>query len=354
MTKTSITTAAISLLMGQVMTTAQSLDVYFGTYTSKDGSKGIYHSLLDPQTGELSDPELAATTPNPSFVVAKNNRLYAVSEEDKGMIKAFSIDPETRKLQLLNELPSGGTYPCHLAVGEKLLAAANYGDGSVIEVGLDTNGTLSSRAEIFRINGKGPNLARQSSSHAHWVDLPGNELWTVDLGSDSIIIRPKGQVPWEIKLSAGAGPRHIARSPDQKYIYVINELDNTIAVIKDRTIIQTISTLPDDYRGESACAAIRMHPSGNFLYASNRGHDSIVRFIVDPASGMLSAKEFENRGVRWPRDFNITPDGRFCLIANEKSDSVIVFSIDQNNGKLTPNGARVAIKSPTCIQFLHR
>lgn len=353
---------------------ADSLPVYFGTYTRPDNSsKGIYKSILDLDTGKLSNPALAAEAKNPSFLEIHPNGkfLYAVSESGgTGSVSAFAIDAASGNLKLLNHQPSGGAGPCHVSIdhlGRNVLVA-NYGSGSASVIPIEPNGRLGKPAGFVQHVGSSVNQRRQKGPHAHSINVsPDNRYaFVADLGIDKVMIyrldTDKGTIaannPPFAKVKPGAGPRHFAFGPDGKYAYVINELHCTVTAFAYKPAtgalkeIQTITTLPKVFEGRNSCAEVRVHPGGRFLYGSNRGHDSIVVYQIDPAKGTLRFVEHETADIKTPRNFNIEPTGKFCLVANQGSDSVVVFRIDQKTGALKPTGHKIAVGKPVCIRFL--
>ena len=361
----------LTLLSMQTLN-AQVYDVYFGTYTRKSPSEGIYHARFDAKTGKLSTPELAVKTSNPSFIAIHPNGkyLYSVTEGKPGKISAFAIDPESKKLKLLNQSSSGGMGPCHVSVTKdgKILLAANYSSGSLASIPINADGSLKAPASIIRHKGSSIVKRRQSAPHAHSINPSPDQrfAYAADLGIDKIMIyrlNPETAELAENKpslftLKPGAGPRHFTFHPNGKFAYVINELDNTLVALKYNsktgglTEIQTISTLPGDFKGTSYPAEVRVHPNGKFVYGSNRGHDSIVCYKVDPESGRLTLVGFQKEGIKNPRHFNIDPTGEFCLVANQDADSVAVFAIDPKNGMLKAPCQTVSIGKPVCIKFL--
>ena len=353
---------------------AESLPVYFGTYTrQEDSSKGIYRSVLDLETGKLSAPVLAAEAKNPSFLeIHPNGRfLYAVSEAGgAGSVSAYAIDTDTPELRFLNQRSSGGAGPCHVSIdhaGRNLLVA-NYGGGSASVIPIQTDGRLAEPTGFVQHAGSSVNPQRQKGPHAHSINVsPDNRFaFVADLGIDKIMIyrldTAKGTIaanrPAFAELKPGAGPRHFAFGPDGRFAYVINELDGTVTAFAydsasgALTAIQTVTTLPKEFRGFNACAEIRVHPSGKFLYGSNRGHDSIVVYRIDPAKGTLTFVEHETADIKTPRNFNIEPTGKFCLVANQGADSVVVFQIDRKTGALEPTRHKISVARPVCIWFL--
>jgi 6-phosphogluconolactonase len=366
----------IAMLWVGALSTAgsESLPVYFGTYTGgENSSKGIYRSTLELETGGLSEPVLAAEAKNPSFLeIHPNGRfLYAVSESGAaGTVSAYAIDKETGALQLLNQAPSGGVGPCHVNIDRtgKNALVTNYGSGSVSVIPIEADGRLAKPSSFVQHEGSSVNPNRQKEPHAHSVNLsPDNRFaFVADLGIDKIMIyrldAEKGTIvpndPPFAKLKPGSGPRHFAFHPNGKFAYVINELACTVTAFAYEPAsgalseVQTIATLPEDFNGASTCAEVRVHPSGKFLYGSNRGHDSIAVYRIDPAKGTLTFVEFETADIKTPRNFNIDPTGTFCLVANQGSDSVVVFRIDPQTGALEPTGHKITIGRPVCIRFL--
>jgi len=356
-------------------TSADSLRVYIGTYTGggANASKGIYRSSLDLATGTLSDPVLAAEARNPSFVEIHPNGkfLYAVSEAGaSGRVFAYAIDAATGDLTLLNEASTGGAGPCHVNVDHagKHVLVANYGSGSASVIPIGPDGRLAEPTGFVQHEGSSINPSRQKEPHAHSVNLSPDDrfVFVADLGIDKIMIYKldgeTGKIvandPPFTQIKPGSGPRHFVFHPDGKHAYVIDELSSTITAFDydaakgALTEIQTVPTLPSGFTGSSTCAEIRVHPSGKFLYGSNRGHDSIAVYKIDPAAGTLTFVEHETAGLKTPRNFNIDPTGKFCLAANQDGDSVVVFRIDPTTGTLEPTGQKIAVSKPVCIRFL--
>lgn len=350
--------------------------VYFGTYTN-DKTKGIYLSVFDSATGKLAPAELAVETKSPSFVAIHPTRkfLYAVSEisdfqgKSVGAVSAFAIDSASGKLSLLNQQPSAGSGPCHLnvdAAGKNVLVA-NYGGGSVAVLPIAANGHLSPPSSSIQHQGSSVNKQRQEAPHAHSINLDrANKFaFAADLGLDKVFIYrfdaskgsltandpPAGIVP------PGSGPRHFAFHPSEKFAFVNNELTSTVTSFAydgargALTEIQTISTLPEPTRGNSTAETV-VHPSGKFVYVSNRGHDSLAIFRCDESTGRLTVVGNQPSGGKTPRNFNIDPSGRFLLAANQSTNNVAVFRIDEGTGKLTPTGDSIEVGSPVCVRFM--
>jgi len=350
------------------------IGVYFGTYTGPK-SKGIYLSRLDLASGKLSAPILAAETEQPSFLALHPNRqfLYAVNEtgggrRGTGQVTAFAVEADG-KLKLLNQQPSRGSAPCHLVVDRagKTLLLANYGGGSVAAFPVAADGRLGESSAFIQHAGSGTNPQRQKEPHAHSINLDAANRFAVaaDLGLDKVLVyrfdTAKGTLspnePPSASVKAGSGPRHFAFHPKGRNAYVINELASTVTAFQYDaakgvlTELQTLSTLPKDFTGTSYTAEVQVHPSGQFLYGSNRGHDSIAVFAIE-ANGSLRYVENTLTGGSTPRNFGISPDGKYLLAANQKSDNVVVFRIDPKSGRLTSTGQSLEVPSPVCVKFL--
>ena len=352
---------------------------YIGTYTEKTKSKGIYAFRFDDASGKLSFIGVAAETPNPSFLAlhANGKYLYAVNElskfngEESGAVSAFSIDRKSGKLKLLNQVSSRGAGPCHISLDKtgKYVLVANYDSGTVVVFPVQHDGQLGKYTGYEKHIGLSVNKERQEGPHAHWIATsPDNRfLLTADLGIDKILISQfhladgaftRNKANSGVKLKAGAGPRHAAFSPSGKFFYVASELNSTVTAYsynaKDGTLheLQAVSTLPKDFSGENDVAEIAVHPSGKFLYVSNRGRDSIAVFAIDAVKGKLTpVADIATQG-KTPRNFAIDPAGRYLLAANQGSNDIVVFKIDPATGSLTLTGQVVEVPAPVCIAFL--
>ena len=353
--------------------------MYVGTYT-RAPSKGIYAYRFQGATGTvtpLGTAGLAAETENPSFLAVHPSQrfLYAVNEvsryegRDAGSVSAFSIDRSTGTLTLLNRVSSRGGGPCHLSVDRsgKWLFAANYGGGSVAAFPVHDDGTLGEASAFFQHTGASVNRARQSGPHAHAaVVSPDNRfVLTADLGLDRILTYRRdpakgGLAPADPPFTAsapGSGPRHLAFRPDGKFAYVLNEMLSSVAAFRydagrgTLAELQALSTLPEGFTGENSGAEIVTHPGGKFLYASNRGHDSLAIFRIDAAKGTLTSAGHVPTQGKTPRSFAIDPSGRFLVAANQNSGTLVLFRIDQETGGLTPSGTEVQVPSPVSVVF---
>ena len=367
------------LTLALVLTTARAAEtlVYIGAYTGAK-SKGIYLSRLDATSGKLSAPELAAETTSPSFLAIHPNHrfLYAVGEVNEfngkkaGGVSAFSIDKKTGQLQLLNQQASGGEGPCHLALDKtgKCLLVANYGSGSIAAFSVGADGKLGEAATTIQHNGSSVNARRQSEPHAHFITPdPGNRFALVcDLGLDKVFVYKLDPAKASLVINdspscaikPGSGPRHLVFHPSGKWLYNINEMGSSLNVLSfdakrgELKELQTISSLPETSTVNNTCAEVQIHPSGKFVYGSNRGHDSIAVFAVDPKTGRLTAVQHQSTRGKTPRHFGIDPSGKWLLAENQASDTIVVFSIDTKTGRLTPTGQQIEIGSPVCVAFL--
>ena len=331
--------------------------LYVGTYT-KAPSKGIYSYKFQPATGKLIPIGLAAESSNPSFIAVHPSQrfLYAANENNNGTVSAFSIDRATGNLKLLNQVSSKGSGPCHVAVDKtgKWLFVANYNSGTSAAFPIKADGSLAEASATFQDAGKSVDAQRQAGPHAHGAFIsPDNKfVFIADLGLDEILsyrIDPTkgGMTPNDppfAKIAPGSGPRHVVFSANSKFAYVISEMGGTVTVYNYdaakgvMTQAQSISTLPADYTGVKSCAEIALHPSGKFLYASNRVHNSIAIFKVDAAKGTLTAAGNVPTGGKTPRNFALDPAGNFLFAANQDSNNIVAFKIDQQSGGLTPTG----------------
>lgn len=357
----------------------QTMWVYVGTYTGPK-SKGIYVMKFDAGKGTLSEPQVAGEVQNPSFVHIHPNgqSLYAAGElgnfqgKKGGAVSAFAIDPASGALKLLNQQSAGGGGSCFVSVDPagKVAMVANYGGGSVSSMPIKADGSLGDPAAFHQHTGSGADPARQKGPHAHCIvpSPDGKYAYACDLGLDKVLIykidTDKGGIavnePAFATVPAGAGPRHLAFHPTLPFVYVINEMALTMTAFKydagngSLTTIETVSTLPQGVEKDKkfSCAEVQVHPSGKFVYGSNRGHDSITVFSVDQATGKLAFASNTPSGGKTPRNFRIDPTGQYLFTANQGSDNIVVYKIDPATGALTATGATASVGSPVCIKFL--
>ena len=363
--------------------------LYVGTYTNS-GSKGIYAYRYDAESGKLSPLGLAAETASPSFlaVAPGHEFLYAVNEvhdykgQASGGVTAFAIDRKTGKLRELNEVASRGADPCYIALDKsgKYVLVANYNGGNIAAFPLSADGHIGEASSVVQDEGAvGPNKERQEKAHAHWIDTSARNrfAYVADLGLDRVLIykfdASKGMLSrgdssgaagspdtkdfFSANLGPGSGPRHVAFSADGNFMYALGELDSTVTVFANDAketyrSIQKISALPAGFSGKNDAAEIVIHPSGKFLYSSNRGDDSIAVFAIDQSIGKLTFLERVPGGGKTPRNFALDPTGTRLLVANEESGNVVEFRIDSATGKLTAMGEVAKVPSPVCLVFV--
>ena len=351
--------------------------LFVGTYTAKD-SKGIYAYRSQSGSNKLIPLGLVAETPNPSFLAIDptDRFLYAVNELEKykgeasGSVSGFAIDKNSGKLSLLNQVSSRGTDPCYVSLDQsgRHVLVANYGSGSVAAFPVLKDGGLGEATTFVQHSGSGPVRERQEGPHAHWIGVtPDNRFaMAADLGNDKVLVyrfdQKTGSLstndPAFVKLEPGSGPRHLDFSPNGKFAYVISELRSKINVfsydLQQGALepLQSIATVPKEFSGTNHPAEIRVHPNGRFLYASNRGHDSIAVFSIDQKKGTLSLiGHFSTQGKN-PRNFEINPSGSELFVANQENGNIVIFEIDQATGRLTSTGQVLHIDSPVCLKFL--
>ena len=349
--------------------------LYVGTYT-RETSAGIYGYRFDSATGSAEPLGLLAETPNPSFLALHPNGryLYAVNEVDdfddagSGAVSAFAIEAGTFALRKLNEVSSKGGWPCHLNLDSsgRMLIVANYKDGNVASFPVNEDGTLGEASSFYQHEG-GSVHPRQERPHAHSAGFSADDRFAFfsDLGLDQVkIYRADPETatiepgdPGFVEVEPGSGPRHLALHPSGRFAYGINELSSTVTVYSydgesgALAVQQTLATLPDGFEGENYTAEIYAHPSGDFVYASNRGHDSIAIFAVDPENGQLEDRGQASTLGETPRNFGIDPTGRYLLAANQNSDNIAVFRVHDDSGALEPTGTDLSIDAPVCLLF---
>ena len=374
-----MTSVSIAMLGGEAAAQAAARLVYIGTYTGeKTASKGIYAYRFNEETGALTPIGLAAETRSPSFLALHPNGrfLYAVNEvndfddEKSGSVSAFAIDRVTGKLTLLNTQSSRGAHPCYIVVdraGTHVLVA-NYSGGNLAVLPIDADGRLGTASQVVQHKGSSVNTSRQKAPHAHSVDLDAHDRFAVsaDLGADRLFIYKydpadgrltPGLTP-AVAVELGAGPRHFAFHPNGRFGFAINELASSVMAYAwdgqrgALKALATLPTLPEGFRGQSYTAEIRVHPEGKFIYGSNRGHDSIVVYAVNPDTGHLTLVEHEATRGKNPRNFTIDPTGQWIVAGNQGSDTLAVFRIDNRTGALSPAGPLVKVGAPVCIVFV--
>ena len=355
---------------------AGELLVYVGTYTAGK-SEGIYLYRLNLSSGELKHVATTRGVVNPSFLALAPSRryLYAVNEiqefagRKSGAVSSFAVDQKTGELRLLNQKPSLGADPCYVDVdaGGRFVLIANYTGGNVTVFPVERDGSLGEARDMKQYQGSSINRERQEGPHAHCIvlDTTNRFAYSCDLGTDKIMIFRfdtgsgkllPGEPPW-VQVKPGAGPRHMAFHPIGKYVFVLNEMHSTVtAFTRDPAKgslqeVQTLTTLPKDFTGTNSSADIHVSADGRFLYCSNRGHDSIAIFTIDPRNGALNPVGHESTRGKTPRNFAIDPTGEFLLVANQKSDNIVIFRLDQKTGLLRSTGQEAQVPSPVCLKF---
>jgi 6-phosphogluconolactonase len=353
--------------------------VLLGTYT-RDGSRGIYRVHLDGHTGALSRPELAAVTPDPTFLAlnADQTCLYANCVEGRyrggpgGAIAAFAFSAATGRLRHLDTEPTGGAFTSFVTVdptGRWVLAPSGPG-GTVTEFPVERSGALGPRVRVLTITGPpGPVAGRQGRPYPHsvWFAPDDRFFFVADLGSDRVdgyrfdaatgAIEPAD--PPYVGLAPGTGPRHAKFSADGRFFYVVGELAGTVtafrydAVRGALTPFQIVSALPAGFRGANTSSEIRIHPDGRFVYVANRGSNTIAVFARDPASGRLRRVEVVPSGGDFPRNFALSPDGAWLLCAHQKSANLTVFRVDPATGRLTLTPRTATVPDAVCVLFIN-
>lgn len=358
---------AVFLIFAATLLHAKDRWMYVGTYTREGGSQGIYKVRVDSATGLMSLPELAVTSSNPSFLaIARNGKfLYAANENRHGDVSAYAIEPDG-KLRFLNQAKSKGAAPCHLNIDKtgKWLALANYSSGTATILPIGADGKLGEASDFVQHSGKSVNSRRQEGPHAHSVNFSADNkhLFVADLGLDQIKVYAFDAKAGKIKeqailqAPAGAGPRHAALGKNG-LVYVVNEMQSSVSAYRwagepKVTPIETVSAIPADYKAETSGAEVVLHKSGKLLFSSNRGHDSIAVFAVNPADGKLTAKGQVPCGGKVPRGFVQSPDGKFLYVAGQNSNSIQAFRIDIAKQTLTPVGSPITVGMPVCLRFL--
>ena len=367
--KHSLTLFALPFLLASVCAYAATAEFYIGTYTKPGGSRGIQRGSLDTETGELKLLGLAAEAKNPSFLAVHPNGkfLYSAIEDGGGAVGAFAVEKDGT-LRHLNNESSKGAGNCFVTVdpsGRNVLAA-NYGGGSVASIPIREDGSIAPASAFVQHTGHGANPARQKGPHAHAIYVNGAFAYACDLGTDDVFVyrfdAAKGTLspndPPSGKVPPGGGPRHLAFHPKGGFAYANNEITCSVTVFAHDaakgtlSALQTISTLPEGYAitPKDSTAEIFCHPSGRFLYVSNRGHDSIAVFAIGD-DGKLAPVQNAPANVKEPRGFALSPDGGWLIAAGQNSNSLASHKVDPATGKLTAAATVADIGAPVCVVF---
>jgi 6-phosphogluconolactonase len=367
----------MAMLTGVSAAGADESLMYVGTYTGQ-GSEGIYAWRFNSKTGTFKSVGLVGKSNNPSFIaIAPNQKfLYAANELSEfkgaraGAVTAFSINPTTGALTELNQVSARGDGTCFVSVDHagRVVLIANYSGGSIASFHVQDGGQLSEAVSFIQHKGSSADRSRQGGPHAHSINVSPDNRFAIsaDLGTDELNVyrldAATGTLtandPPAMKMKPGDGPRHFTFDPKGRFAYVINEISSTVTALKwdgsrgVLTSIESVSTLPADFHGENSTAEVQVHPSGKWLYGSNRGHDSIAVFAIDRNTGKLKLVQNAPTGGSQPRNFRIDPSGKWLIAANHKGNNIRLFRINSKTGQLTPSGEMLQLNSPVCIKFL--
>ena len=378
MTRKSFLMLAASATLFGASSHADHVRVYVGTYTNGTKSEGIYKFDLDTATGKATAPQVAAKVANPSFLAIHKDgkHLYSVNEIDNqngkkaGGLTAFEIQ-SNGDLKMLNQVETGGTAPCHLTIDPtgKFVLFANYGGGSSGAVAISGDGSLGKTTAFVQHKGKSVNPDRQEAPHAHSVNMSpdGKFAYVADLGLDQILIfafdSATGEMtpanPPHVAVKPGSGPRHFAFAPGGKRAFVITEIGNTVnsfdvnSATGELTQVQSIGTLPDSFKGVSHTAEVVVHPTGHFVYGSNRGHESITTFLVNRDGSLSYQANYQSDQINTPRNFAVEPKGNWMLIEGQNTGVIEIHAIDRKTGAPKSEvAATVKVSTPVCVRFL--
>ena len=346
--------------------------IYAGTSSAR-GSKGIYVFQFDRSLGKLTELQTVTEGISPNFLALSPDRkyLYAIYstgtiQDGNGSVMSFKIDPSTGFLTKLNEQSSEGNGPAHISIDPKgrFAYVSNYGGGSLAVYPINKDGALEKASDVIKHTGTSIVQGRQEGSHVHSIipSKDGKFVYVSDLGIDKVMIyqvQKSGKlvpaiIPF-VKNAPGSGPRHFAIHPNGNFAYSAEEISSTIASFRIDKLngslspLERLNMLPAGFTDKSSAADIHFSPDGKFLYASNRGHESLVIYAVDPKTGKMSLVGHENTGGKHPRNFMIDKRGEYVLTANQNTDNIVVFSRDKQTGKLIPTGEQVLVPAVLCL-----
>jgi len=346
--------------------------IYAGSSSAR-GSKGIYVLEFDQQKGTLKELQTVTEGNSPGFLAFSPNKdfLYSIYgkgtlDDGNGAVMSFKIDPFTGFLKKVNEQSVGGKGPAHISIDPKgrFAYTANYGDASVTVFPINSDGSLANASDFVKHTGSSINPQRQMRPHPH-SSIPsadGKFLYVSDLGTDKIMIyevvdggKLKAAVVPHVQVTAGSGPRHFKIHENGNFAYSVDELSNTIVGFKVNkktgalTIIERLSMLPEGYSEVTYASDVHFSPDGKFIYATNRGHESVVIYEVNAKSGKLRMLGHESTGGKHPRNFMISKSGEYVLVGNSNTDNVVIFNRDSKTGLLKPNGVQYTIPAVTCL-----
>ncbi|MFA9391948.1 MAG: lactonase family protein [Prolixibacteraceae bacterium] len=345
----------------------EELYLYIGTYTDA-GSKGIYLANFDVDSGLISTPKLVATVNNASFqcISTDETQLWSVNESGSGNgeVVGFRIDSNNGTLSEIGKYSTKGSGPCYVSYDEigNTVLAANYNSGNVIRI--ETGANNKGNSSVHQHEGSGPNVSRQSSTHAHSIkiDLKGKYAYSCDLGADKIYVYKLEETGLKvfktIQTQSGSGPRHLDFHPEGKAMMVLNELNSSVETyLPDQDgcfskFQKATKTIPSTFTANNQCADIHFSSDGKLLFASNRGHNSIVSFKVNQTNMELTLLGYMQENIDWPRNFALSPDGNFILVANQNSNLLTVYRVNQNTGLLSFTGNQISLSKPVCVNLM--
>lgn len=367
--------ALILFVAGSSELSAQpgSNDIIYAGTSSARGSKGIYVLEFDRKQGKLKELQTLTEGSGPGFLALSPDRKFLYSIYGKGTlgdgksaVMSFKIDPASGFLTKLNEQSAEGKGSAHISIDPKGRYAyvSNYGEGSITVLPINNDGTLAKASEHIRHTGKSIDPDRQTKPYPHSAipSADGKFLYVSDLGTDKIMIyqvlegaklKP-ASVPFA-DVVAGSGPRHFKIHPNGKLAYSVGEMSNTIVGFRVNkktgalSTIERLNMLPEGFKDVSYASDVHFSPDGKFIYASNRGHESLVIYSVNAKSGKLTLVGHEPTGGKHPRNFMMDRKGEFVLVGNMNTDNVVVFNRDKETGKLKPNGVQYTIPGITCL-----
>jgi 6-phosphogluconolactonase len=364
----------LTLLVSTMLTndlSATDCFVYFGSHRSGPNI-GFSLAHFDTATGGLTQPQFLIAAKEPAFftIHPDGRHLYTCNSGAPGGLSAYELDPHSGALHLLNQAPAGGVDTSYISLDRtgRYALVANYEGGNIGVFALKADGSLGARTAFVQHTGRGVNPQRQTHAYAHSIitDPSNHFVLAADLGVDKVFVyrfdAKDGSLtanhPPFVAVAPGSGARHVKFHPNGRWVYLINEMANTIIAFNwdpttgTLTGFQTVSTLPEDFKGTSTCAEIEIHPNGRFLYGSNRGHNSLAVFAIDQATGRLTLIQHISSGGNAPRNFAFDPSGKWILCTNHDSNNAVVFRVDENTGRLTQAGPPVTVPGPFCERFL--
>ena len=366
-----LTWLAALIVSGVLPVRAADMFVYFGTHRSGTNI-GFSLAHFDTDTGALTKPEFLIQSPAPAYFVIHPDglHLYTCNSGSPGAVSAYEIEPHTGQLKFLNRVPAGGTDTSYVSLDQTghYVLAANYSGGNIAVFAIKPDGSIGERTAFVQHTGSSVNPQRQTHAYAHSIVTdPSNRFALVaDLGLDKVFVYrfdEKGgsltpNDPPFVNIKPGSGPRHVKFHPNGRWVYVISEIASTVTAFDWNPTngalaeFQAVSALPSDFKGTNTCAEIMIHPNGTFLYASNRGDDSLAEFAIDQTNGRLTPIEHVPSGGMTPRNFAFDPTGKWIICSNHGSDVAAVFRVDEGTGKLVQTGQPVSVPYPFCERFL--